>query len=528
MRGTIKANILDFTAQQLKQIEYHGLTLKQVENQLQTFKEGIPFINLTDCATIENGILQISDDKKQTYIKLYNSKLDDIEVIKFVPASGAATRMFKSLYRFLDTYYPSKESINAFINKTKDNTLKLFFVGLEKFPFYEAILQQLKKTCPNYNSLSDDDKKVCIVECLLGETGLNYGNLPKGLVPFHKYKEHTASAFAEHLFEASKYAAPNKKAHLHFTISNNHYNKFKSEYDRIKDIVSNKTDTTFITTESYQKKSTDTIAVNLDNTPFVDDDGNLVFRPGGHGALIENLNEQDADIIFIKNIDNVVTYQYEEDVANYKKMLGGLLLEQRQTSFKFLEMLDENANPTEEFIHEIVYFLQDNFNNILSEDFEKFSLKYQIEYLREQLDKPIRVCGMVKNEGEPGGGPFWVKHESGKISLQIVESVQINKEDPRQLRCLNDATHFNPVDIVCSVRNYKGEKFDLLKYVDYKAGFINQKTINGQDIKALERPGLWNGSMAHWNTIFVEVPLSTFNPVKTVVDLLKESHQISN
>ena len=302
---------MDFTAQQLKQIENHGLTLKQVENQLQTFKEGIPFINLTDCATIENGILQISDDKKQTYIKLYNSKLDDIEVIKFVPASGAATRMFKSLYRFLDTYNPSKESINAFINKTKDNTLKLFFVGLEKFPFYEAILQQLKKTCPNYNSLSDDEKKVCIVECLLGETGLNYGNLPKGLVPFHKYKEHTASAFAEHLFEASKYAAPNKKAHLHFTISNNHYNKFKSEYDRIKDIVSNKTDTTFITTESYQKKSTDTIAVNLDNTPFVDDDGYLVFRPGGHGALIENLNEQDADIIFIKNIDNVVTYQYE-------------------------------------------------------------------------------------------------------------------------------------------------------------------------------------------------------------------------
>lgn len=518
---------MNFTTSQIQQIESHGLSLQDIMEQVATFNSGIPKIDLSEAATTKNGIFKFNETEKAELINMYNSEYDSLDILKFVPASGAATRMFKFLYQFLQQYDPQKESVNSYINKYDDNTLRLFFVGLEKFPFYSEIEKKMKDVCPDYSSKTDNEQKVCIVKCLLDEKGLNYGNLPKGLVPFHKYKEHNASAFEEHLFEASTYAAPNKKASLHFTISENHYQNFKSEYDRIKEIVSRKTGTAFTTMESYQKPETDTIAVNLDNTPYIDNEGNLVFRPGGHGALIENLNDQDADIIFIKNIDNVVTFEYEEEVATYKRMLAGLVLKLRNKSFEYLNYLDSEAKPSESKIHEIVYFLQDEFNNILSSDFEKFSRKYQIEYLREQLNKPIRVCGMVKNEGEPGGGPFWVRHESGNVSLQIVESVQIDKDNERQVAIMESSTHFNPVDIVCSVRNYMGEKFNLLDYVDKKAGFINIKSIDGNDIKALELPGLWNGAMAYWNTVFVEVPLITFNPVKTVNDLLKPAHQIS-
>ena len=517
---------MKFKENHLKQIQEHNLTKEKVMEQLQIFVSGLPKIDLAAPATLERGIYAFTEVEKNTLISNYENVYNSLEILKFVPASGAATRMFKALFQFLDMYDVSKESVNAYINKYGDDNLRLFFVGLEKFPFYNEIQERLRGVCPNFDIHADDENKVCIVETLLGSNGLNYGNLPKGLVPFHKYKEHAATAFEEHLFEASKYAAPRQKAKLHFTISKDHYHNFKAEYDRIKEIVKEKTGTEFTTTESYQKPSTDTIAVNLDNTPFLDNEDNLVFRPGGHGALIENLNEQDADVIFIKNIDNVVTFQLEDEVATYKKMLAGLLLKLRDKSYYYLNLLDSAIKPSEETLHEIVYFLQDEFNNILSSDFEKFSKKYQISYLREQLNKPIRVCGMVKNEGEPGGGPFWVKHESGAVSLQIVESAQINMANERQRKILEASTHFNPVDIVCSVRNYKGEKFNLLEFVDAKAGFINKKSIDGKDIKALELPGLWNGAMAYWNTVFVEVPLITFNPVKTVTDLLKPAHQV--
>ena len=363
------------------------------------------------------------------------------------------------------------------------------------------------------------------IKTMLDEDRLNYSFHPKGLIPFHKYKEHVSTAFKEHLFEAALYASSNNKASLHFTISEKYKHEFDEEFKYIEEYVEIKTKTKFNITFSYQKESTDTVAVTSDNEPFRDTDGSLLFRPSGHGALLENLNALDADIIFIKNIDNVVVFKYEEEVAQYKKMLAGILLEIQEQAFKYLQQL-ENQKLHEDELLTIAQFLTHKMNVSISSEFEKYATNYKIEYLTEKLNRPIRVCGMVKNEGEPGGGPYWVKEESSNVSLQIVESAQIDKKNKHQKGILKNATHFNPVDLVCGLKNYKGEAFDLNKFVNSKTAFISMKTKIGKDLKALELPGLWNGSMANWNTIFVEVPLITFNPVKTVNDLLKAAHQI--
>ena len=339
---------------------------------------------------------------------------------------------------------------------------------------------------------------------MLDSDKLNYGFYPKGLFPFHKYKDHIVStAFEEHLFEASHYASSNNKANLHFTISEKHNHKFDEEFKRIEAIVERKTNTTFNISFSYQKSSTDTIAVTPKNEPFRDENNQLLFRPSGHGALLENLNDLDADIVFIKNIDNVVVFKFEQEVAEYKKMLAGILLEMQEEAFTYLKQL-KTDDLSEAKRVEIAEFLFKKMNVVISPEFEKYSAKYQIDYLTEKLDRPIRVCGMVKNEGEPGGGPFWVKGENGLTSLQIVESAQIDKKNKQQKDILKSATHFNPVDLVCGIKNYKGEKFDLNTFVDPKTAFITMKTKVGKDLKALELPGLWNGSMAQWNTILLK------------------------
>lgn len=519
---------MNFTEKDIQQIEKKGLTIKKVEKQIELFKTGLPPINLKAAATVDddiNGIKKLSDEKKQHFINHYDTKRDAISIVKFVPASGAATRMFKTLFGFADDYNPDEETINSFINKNKDLDLSLFFVGLEKLPFYELVLKEIEKHYPEYSAMTIDKQRYIFVKTMLDQDKLNYGFYPKGLLPFHKYKSHIATAFEEHLFESSFYASSNGEAKLHFTISEKYQDIFDDEFKRIEDIVERKTKTRFDISFSFQKESTDTIAVTPKDEPFRDDDGRLVFRPSGHGALLENLNDLDADIIFIKNIDNVVVFNYEQDVATYKKVLGGMLLELREQTFNHLRSLDE-ANIADAKILEIAEFLVQRLNVKVSHEFEKYSKKYQIEYLQEKLNRPIRVCGMVKNEGEPGGGPFWIKEESGNISLQIVESAQVDRKSKNQKEILKNSTHFNPVDLVCSVRNYKGEKFNLEKYSDPKTSFITMKTKVGKDLKALELPGLWNGSMANWNSIFVEVPLITFNPVKTVTDLLKTTHQI--
>ncbi|NOY47075.1 MAG: DUF4301 family protein [Chlorobi bacterium] len=516
---------MSFTEKDINQIQQKGLTFEKVKSQIALFKKGVPFINLESAATKGKGILALNKEETQQYVTLFDSNRDELSIVKFVPASGAATRMFKTLFTFLKEYRPEKESINSYINRHKDNELSMFLVGLEKLPFFEEVVHKIHKVIPDFNNLSYDEKRVEFVKTMLNEDRLNYSFYPKGLLPFHRYKEYVSTAFEEHLFEAALYGSSKNKANLHFTISERHNHKFDEEFKYIEEDVEEKTNTTFNISFSYQKHSTDTIGVTKKNEPFRNDDGSLLFRPSGHGALLENLNDLDADIVFIKNIDNVVVKKYKSDVAYYKKMLGGILLEIQQQAFAYLSFL-ENTNIKENKLVEIAQFLLEKLNVSINREFEKYSTKYQIEYLRDKLNRPIRVCGMVKNEGEPGGGPFWVKDESGAVSLQIVESAQIDKKNKHQKEILKRATHFNPVDLVCGIKNYKGEPFDLTKFVDHKTAFITMKTKTGKDLKALELPGLWNGSMAFWNTIFVEVPLLTFNPVKTVNDLLKTPHQI--
>lgn len=507
------------------QFEIKGLTEEKIISQIELFKLGLPFVNLQSAATINNGILKFSDEDKKASIDLFDAKRNNYSIIKFVPASGAATRMFKSFFSFIENYNPEQETVNAYINRTKEASLAVFFVGLEKLPFYKIVLDKIEEEFPDYHASSTDKQHYMFVKAMLDTNMLDYGFYPKGLLPFHQYKEHIATAFEEHLFEAALYASTNNKANLHYTISEKYTDIFDDEFKKIQTIVERKTNTKFEISFSYQKEATDTIAVTLENKPFRLEDGSLLFRPSGHGALLSNLNDLDADIIFIKNIDNVVVFKYEKEVSEYKKMIAGILIENQTKAFSYLEKL-ENRPTTEEKIIEIAEFLTHKMNVVISSEFEKYATEYQIEYLKDKLNRPIRVCGMVKNEGEPGGGPFWVKDESGQVSLQIVESAQINKKDKFQKEILKNATHFNPVDLVCGIKDYKGNRFNLEQFVDYKTAFITMKTKTGKDLKALELPGLWNGSMANWNTIFVEVPLITFNPVKTVTDLLKPTHQV--
>ena len=516
---------MKFTENDIQQIEAKDLTLEKVQSQLELFNSGVPFVSLISAATVNNGIVKCSEAEKKNYINYFETQRHHISISKFVPASGAATRMFKTLFKFIEDYVPEEETINSFINKNKDSDLSLFFMGIEKLPFYDLVKEQLKVLHPDYEVLSDDKQKLLFVKTMLDEDKMNYGFYPKGLLPFHEYKDHLATAFEEHLFEAALYASTNSNSSLHFTISDRHETMFIDEFKRIQDIVERKTNTNFHISFSYQKESTDTIAVTPDNEFFRQEDGQLMFRPSGHGALLGNLNQLDADVIFIKNIDNVVVYKYENEVAEYKKMLAGMLLEIQNQVFDYSSLL-ENGAVSEEDIVEIADFIVNKLNVVTNVEFEKYATKYQMEYLMDKLNRPIRICGMVKNEGEPGGGPFWIKGESGQISLQIVESAQIDKTSKGQGEILKNATHFNPVDLVCGIKNHKGEVFDLEKFVDPKTAFITMKTSAGKDLKALELPGLWNGSMAGWNTIFVEVPLITFNPVKTVADLLKPTHQI--
>lgn len=514
---------MNFSEQDLKQIADRGLTLEAVDRQIDLYKMGVPFINLKAAATIGDGIFSFSDEEQEHYISHYDSLKNTKTLVKFVPASGAATRMFKFLFKFLKSYKSKKETVNGYINRTENNELSLFVVGLDKFPFYTSVLEKTKTYFPKFDKQPIDKQIVAFVKTMLDDDKLGLSAYPKGLLPFHKYKDHESSSFEEHLFESVLYASTNNTAHLHFTISEHHKAIFDKEIERIIAIVERKTKTKFKIDFSYQQKSTDTIALTPDNKLFREDDGSLLFRPSGHGALIKNLNEIDADIIFIKNIDNVVVSKYENIVAEYKKVLAGVLLELQSQIFKYLEVLEQNIQ--EDQLVEIAQFLTNKLNVFISPEFEKYSVKYQVEYLIKKLNRPLRVCGMVKNENEPGGGPFWVKHESGMESLQIVESAQIDVKNKHQKKILKSATHFNPVDIVCGVKDYKGNKFDLTQFVDPKTAFITNKTKVGKKLKALELPGLWNGSMANWNTVLVEVPLMTFNPVKTVNDLLKPKHQ---
>ncbi len=512
--------MIEFSEKDVAQLAEKGISRKKVEDQIRTFMEGIPFVQLNAPALINNGILRISAKQEKVFVERFEDSIKEQSLLKFVPASGAASRMFKSLFAFLDTYDPTQQTIEEYAAHTKNSEIVHFFKNIKSFPFYSMVLKRIQQ-----KNLSQDSHKLLFVKELLSEQGLNYGFYPKGLLPFHKYKDHLATPFEEHLLEGAQYASSKGRSNLHFTISEQHQELFNKEWSRIGANMAKSTETTFKVTYSYQKSSTDTIAVTLENEPFRNADGSLLFRPGGHGALIENLNEQDADIIFIKNIDNVVTRDKSQDNARSKMVLAGVLLQVQEKVFEYARILDDHSF-NGEHLEMIKAFLEQDLNVRFSDRYSGFTLGQQIEILKDKLQRPLRVCGMVKNEGEPGGGPFWVKDRNGNISLQIVESAQVDLKNEHQKKLLREATHFNPVDLVCGVRDYKGEKYDLMKYVDEKQGFITRKTKEGKDLKALELPGLWNGAMAFWNTIFVEVPSATFTPVKTVNYLLNPAHQV--
>ncbi len=509
-----------FSSSDHQQLLDKGIQKEKVLDQIETFKEGIPFVHLEKAAIISDGILKFSPTEEKELVSIFDKLKAKKALLKFVPASGAASRMFKALFNFLESFDPSKESLKTYLDRTGDKDIEAFVEGIKNFPFYDKIEKRISGTAK-----SKDEEVYLFVRGMLAEDKLNYGFYPKGLLPFHKYGQHGATPFEEHLKEGSLYAKVDGAAQLHFTISEQHDEMFKKEFKEVNDRVSKATGTEFHVSYSYQKPATDTVAVTMSNELFRNSDGSLLFRPGGHGALIENLNEQNADIIFIKNIDNVVVDQVVDQVANSKKVLAGLLLKLQEKAFAYAALLENNGETLDEVL-EVKSFLEEHLNVRFVPNFDSFTIAQQLEILKDKLNRPIRICGMVKNEGEPGGGPFWIKDKSDHISLQIIESAQVDMSNTGQVEIFKNSTHFNPVDLVCGVKNYKGEKFNLLNFVDHKQGFITQKTKDGKDLKALELPGLWNGAMAYWNTIFVEVPLVTFNPVKTVNDLLKLTHQV--
>ncbi|MCE7063113.1 DUF4301 family protein [Dyadobacter sp. CY343] len=497
-----------FIEKDITQIKERGSDIGTVEEQVGYFVDGFPFLQLSKAATVGDGIIRLTDSEISEVISDFDKKAADGEValLKFVPASGAATRMFKSLFSFLQ-------------EGKRDKSVDEFFVKLPDFAFYEDLKASLLSD--GYDITSADE--TTIASYFLTTKGLGYGELPKGLLKFHNYTDRSRTPLEEHLVEGAKYANAGSNVQIHFTVSPEHRDKFEKLVVEVLPSYQSEFGVRYIVSFSEQKSATDTIAVNLDNSPFREKDGSLLFRPAGHGALLENLAQLDADIIFIKNIDNVVPDRIKADTIQYKKALSGIVLKYQKKIFTYLEKL--HADTDFSILSEIDTFFKEELCVIPPAGFDSWEDIKRKEYFVQKLDRPLRACGMVKNQGEPGGGPFWAENADGSSSLQIVESAQVDLDDSSQNDIFKNSTHFNPVDLVCGVKNYKGELFDLKKFRDPLTGFITAKSKDGKDLKAQELPGLWNGSMADWNTLFVEVPLITFNPVKTVNDLLREQHQ---
>lgn len=493
-----------------------GISEQQIAEQLACFEKGFPFLKLFAAASVENrGIMLAGEEAQKTYLAAWDAyKEGDKKIVKFVPASGAASRMFKNMFEFLGADYDVPTT----------DFEKKFFNNIKNFAFYADLdAACVKNNGKGIEALISEGNYKAVVGNLLESAGLNYGALPKGLLKFHKYEDGVRTPLEEHLVEGALYAAGKSgEVNVHFTVSTEHRELFAKLVDEKVAQYAAKYGVKYNISFSEQKPSTDTVAADMENKPFRDN-GKLLFRPGGHGALIENLNDLDADIVFIKNIDNVVPDRLKGDTVTYKKLLAGVLVTLQKQAFEYLQLLDSGHYRHDE-LENIIRFVQQQLH-CRKDDIKDMEDADLVIYLRKKLNRPMRVCGMVKNVGEPGGGPFLAYNPDGTVSLQILESSQIDMNDPEKKAMFEKGTHFNPVDLVCAVRDYKGNKFNLVNYVDKATGFISYKSKGGKELKALELPGLWNGSMSDWNTIFVEVPLSTFNPVKTVNDLLREQHQ---
>jgi hypothetical protein len=517
----IKLQGIMFSHSDLLQLKEKGIAPERARLQLASFVSGFPPLGLDRPATVGDGIKQLGVDETEELLASYEEAVAGRRIVKFVPASGAASRMFKDVYAWRRQLEEGTDT-DALLDG--DAAAAAFFGRMKEFAFWDDLLVALDKDCLDGNHLLAERNFLPVIDYLLHHPGLDYADTPKGLIAFHRYGQQQRTPVEEHMAEGAMYARNSDAiVRIHFTVSPEHMERFVRLVELVKGKYEQMYGMGFDITFSVQKPSTDTIAADLNNEPFREADGSLLFRPGGHGALIENLNELDADLVFIKNIDNVVPEQLLGPTLTYKKALGAMLLRLQKQAHHYLRLM-EGEQVSETIYYEARQFAIERLNTdskLIPE-----SAPAGVGRLKELLDRPMRVCGMVKNVGEPGGGPFWAKDPaSGHLSLQIVESSQLDAEDPRQMALFRSATHFNPVDLVCAIKDYRGRRFDLKAFVDERTGFISHKSKDGKALKALELPGLWNGAMADWITLFVEVPLITFNPVKTVNDLLRDEHQ---
>lgn len=497
------------------QLASKGISEVQLQEQLDSFVSGFPYLRLHAAASKDQGIMVLDESRQAACLKSWTdyTAQPGHKVMKFVPASGAASRMFKDLYAFMD----SAEKAPA-----AESPVAQFFASIEQAAFYTALddaYQQAHGTSVR-EALADGCYKE-VLRVLLTDEGLCYGHLPKGLLLFHAYAEGSRTPMEEHLVEGAMYARnADDSVNIHFTVSHEHKALFETLQRRISDDYAQRFGVKYNISYSEQQPSTDTVAVNPDNTPFALSDGTILFRPGGHGALIENLGELDADVIFIKNIDNVVPDRLKAETVRYKQILSGLLVEVQARVFAYTQQLEQGACTADDLQH-ILDFTREVFCITPPGVLTGEPLR---QYLLTKLRRPMRVCGMVRNVGEPGGGPFVAYNADGSRSLQILEQSQIDLDNAEAVAMFKQGTHFNPVDLVCGIKDYRGEKYHLRDFVDKSTGFISNKSKDGKPLKALELPGLWNGAMSDWLTLFVEVPLSTFNPVKTVNDLFRAEH----
>ena len=495
-----------------------GITEETIAAQLALFRKGTPWIKLHRPCTIGDGIVVLRADEMETASRKYTEAVAAGRVTKFVPASGAASRMFLVLLQRLETAptTPDDDSEDTFSNQ--------FLTDLQRFAFYDELEAALRVEGLDVQACIDQRRIHEILAHLLTSRGLNYANLPKALIKFHRYAGYCRTPLEEHMVDAAAHTLDRDNVvRLHFTISPGREAEVNSYIEEIRKRYKTM-GIQYHVTLSHQYASTDTIAVDPDNRPFRDRHHRLLFRPGGHGALLENLQATQADIVHLNNIDNVVHGRLKEDTYTYKRALGGYLVTLQNQLFAHLRRLAAGQMSSSQ-IEEIFTFARENLSLSVPRELLGRSLSEQSHFLFAKLNRPLRVCGMVKNLGEPGGGPFWTESVEGGLSLQIVEKSQVDISAEGQRAILNASTHFNPVDIVCGMCDYQGRPFRLEAFRDSGTYFISSKTHEGRPLKALELPGLWNGAMAHWNTVFVEVPLSTFNPVKTAFDLLRPEHQ---
>lgn len=513
---------MSYTKEDLKNFKHRNIKAEEIDRQLANFKNGFDYVTLTEPATVDNGIIRITPEEEERLLTNFEQVRQKYDLLKMVPASGSATRMFKDLFTFLETYQGTEEEFLEFVQQKSAGSMYEFFRKMEELPFYNRLAAALWHDGKDINKMLAKREFNEILKYILGKKGLNYGNTPKGLVDFHIYRDFVRTAFDEHIVEGALYCNNGKVSHLHFTVSEEYLNLFNARLKKVTKVFEKMFNVKYDVTFSVQKPATDTVSIDANGEILRDEEGKIVFRPGGHGALIHNLNELKADIIFIKNIDNVIPDRSKGDTVKYKELLAGTLLDIQHKVFGYISLLDKK--PTDEQLQEIEAFMPSiGYKEAEGKTFK--DRKERIKHLHQLLDRPIRICGMVRNEGEPGGGPFWVKTKDGSSRLMIIESAQINLKDKEQKKIFDHSTHFNPVDLVCGVKNHKGKKFDLEKFIDPGQGFITNKSYKGKDIKVQELPGLWNGAMSNWITVFVEVPLTTFTPVKTVFDLFRFEHR---